>query len=296
MNFIVHLNNWGEVTLNVDNCDFTASYVAVRVFNSGNDKNTVTIKNTDFHVGRMFWVHNYTAADFGTQEKADAHAALLNLDIYGNNNTTDNAKPVRFGMTGATYYSKDGKQLVTATTLSEVMSYAKNGNVIIDAQGAKLGDFNYDGTFGNGTVLKNAIFTYVYGASVNGVATFENCQFVSDHSYSANFSDGSFTGKVIFNNCIFDGWSSFGDAITGVEMNNCTFYWNNPYSMLRFYQNAELNNCTFAEIDGIDTNKSGTVVKFNNCTGIDGKIYNNGTCVGTWIVDGTDISNTVTSW
>ena len=194
----------------------------------------------------------------------------------------------------------DGKKFVVAETLSAVMAAAREGNVIIDAKGANLGDFNYNGTFGNGTVLKNATFTYVYGASVDGVATFENCNFVSDHSYSANFSDGSYTGKVIFNNCYFDGWSSFGDAITGVEMNNCTFDWNNPYSMLRFYQNAVLNNCNFIDIDGIDTNKTGTVVEFNNCTGIEGKIHNNTeggvVKVGTWIVDGTDISSTVTAW
>lgn len=289
MNFIVHLNNWGAATAIINNCDFDLSYVAVRAFNSGYDMNTVTIKNTDVTGGaRLFWVHNYTS------EGKDS--STLTLDIYNNKNTSEHENPIRFGFSDSTYYNLEGKQLVTATTLAEVMEYAKKGNVIIDAQDANLGDFYYDGTFGNGTVLKNATFTYVYGASVNGVATFENCSFVSDHSYSANFSDGSYTGKVIFNNCYFDGWSSFGEAITYVEMNNCTFDWNNPYSMLRFYQNAKLNNCTFEDIEGIDTNKTGTVVELSNCTGIEGKIYNNGTNVGTWIVNGTDISDTVTSW
>ena len=216
---------------------------------------------------------------------------FTNCVVEGNGQLTDYIEKTETGVVII-----DGKKFVVAETLSEVMAAAKDGNVIIDARGANLGDFYYNGTFGNGTVLKNATFTYVYGASVDGVATFENCNFVSDHSYSANFSDGSYTGKVIFNNCHFDGWSSFGDAITGVEMNNCTFDWNNPYSMLRFYQNAVLNNCDFIAIEGIDTNKTGTVVEFNNCTGIEGKIYNNGSCVGTWIVDGTDISSTVTSW
>ena len=177
------------------------------------------------------------------------------------------------------------------------MAAAKNGNVIIDAQGANLGDYNYDGTFGNGTVLRNAKFTYVYGASVDGVATFENCEFVSDHSYSANFSDGSYTGKVIFNNCYFDGWNSFGEAITSVEMNNCVFETViGPYSLLRFYQNAVLNNCEIkASFDGIDTNKNGTVVELNNCIGIEGKIYNNESVVGTWFVDGVELTD-VPSW
>ena len=291
MNFIVHLNNWGSATLTVTDCDFTTSYVAIRAFNSGYDMNTVVVENTKFHGGRVFWVHNYTA-----EGKGDS---TLTVSIYGNGNTTDNAKPVRYGFDNEIYFNMDGVQLVTATTLAEVMAAAKNGNVIIDAQGANLGDFDYDGTFGNGTVLKNATFTYVYGASVDGVATFENCKFVSDHSYSANFSDGSYTGKVIFNNCYFDGWNSFGDAITNVEMNGCTFAWNNPYSMLRFYQNAQLNNCVFEDIDGIDTNKAGTVVKLNNCTGIEGKIYNNTeggvVKVGTWIVDGVELTD-VPAW
>ena len=100
MNFIVHLNNWGSATLYVDNCDFTATYVAIRAFNSGYDMNTVTVKNTDFHTGRMFWVHNYTS------EGKDA--STLTLDIYGNGNTTDNAKPVRFGFSTSTYYDIDG--------------------------------------------------------------------------------------------------------------------------------------------------------------------------------------------
>ena len=100
MNFFVHLNNWGSATLEMTNCDITTTYVAVRAFNSGYDMNTVTIKDCDFHNGRMFWVHNYTAEGQGD--------STLTLDIYGNNNTSDNAKPVRFGFSGAVYYDIDG--------------------------------------------------------------------------------------------------------------------------------------------------------------------------------------------
>ena len=99
MNFFVHLNNWGSATLEMTNCDITTSYVAVRAFNSGYDMNTVTIKETDFHNGRMFWVHNFTA------EGKDA--STLTLDIY-DNNTSDNAKPVRFGFSDSVYYDING--------------------------------------------------------------------------------------------------------------------------------------------------------------------------------------------
>ena len=103
MNFVVHLNNWGEVTLNVNYCDFTTTYVAVRAFNSGPDMNNVTIENTDFHGGRMFWVHNYIS-----EGKDDS---TLNLNIYNKNNTSDNAKPIRFGFSSSTYFDLGGNEI-----------------------------------------------------------------------------------------------------------------------------------------------------------------------------------------
>ena len=110
MNFAVHLNNWGEVTLNVTNSTLNATYIPVRVFNSGNDMNNGTIKNSKLNGKYCFWVHNYTLADFGTQEKVDAHAKLLNFDIYGNGNTFTNTgkAPVLYGFTDTMYFDANG--------------------------------------------------------------------------------------------------------------------------------------------------------------------------------------------
>ncbi len=102
MAFVAHLNNWGEVTLNVNNSTLESTYVAVRVFNSGNDMNNVTIKNSTLKGNNYaFWVHNYTAADFGgSQDKADAQKKLLNLDIFQNGNTfSPDVNGIRLGMT-----------------------------------------------------------------------------------------------------------------------------------------------------------------------------------------------------
>ena len=105
MNFIVHLNNWGDASVAINNCEFDLSYVAVRAFNSGSDMNNVTIENTNVNGGaRLFWVHNYT-----NEGKNDS---TLNLDIYNNNNTCDNAKPVRFGFSGSVYYDLNGNQIL----------------------------------------------------------------------------------------------------------------------------------------------------------------------------------------
>ena len=51
----------------------------------------------------MFRVHNYTA-----EGKDDS---TLTLDIYGNGNTTDNAKPVCFGFSNSIYFDINGNEI-----------------------------------------------------------------------------------------------------------------------------------------------------------------------------------------
>ena len=103
MGFVVHLNNWGEVTLNAENCTLVSNYVPVRVFNSGYDMNNVTIKNSTLTGGSAsFWVHNYTKEDFGSQEKADSQKELLKLNIYNQGNTfSPDLNGIRYGFTNS---------------------------------------------------------------------------------------------------------------------------------------------------------------------------------------------------
>ena len=110
MGFVAHLNNWGEVTLNVDNCTLQSNYVAVRVFNSGNDKNNVDIKNSILKGGSTaLWVHNYTAEDFGSESKAAAQQALLNLNYLDQGNTfRPHANSVRYGFTNSIRFNLEG--------------------------------------------------------------------------------------------------------------------------------------------------------------------------------------------
>ena len=111
MGFVAHLNNWGEVTLNVENSTLESNYVAVRVFNSGPDMNNVTIYNSTLKGGSYaFWVHNYTEADFGSKDKAEAQKELLNFDIFNGTNIFigKNDTPVRFGFTNSVYADENG--------------------------------------------------------------------------------------------------------------------------------------------------------------------------------------------
>lgn len=103
MAFVAHLNNWGEVTLNANECTLESTYVPVRVFNSGPDMNNVTITNSALKgVSAAFWVHNYTAVDFGSEAKAEAQKQLLNLAIYKQGNTfSPDVDGIRYGFTNS---------------------------------------------------------------------------------------------------------------------------------------------------------------------------------------------------
>ena len=121
MNFAVHLNNWGEVTLNADNCVFDAPYCGVRVFNSGPDMNNVKITNSELTGNtRAFWVHNYFSSDMGGKLYSGASVDYdeskvlnrLNLDIYDNNNefsiTGTARSPIRYGFNDDVFFDASG--------------------------------------------------------------------------------------------------------------------------------------------------------------------------------------------
>lgn len=120
MTFGVHLNNWGEVTLNVNNSEIMANYCAVRVFNSGYDMNNVTIKNSKLHGdNRAFWVHNYIGDLNSAQHSDEAIKARLNIDLINGTNEITNGtaeapknNPIRYGFGNqAIYYDAEGNDV-----------------------------------------------------------------------------------------------------------------------------------------------------------------------------------------
>ena len=66
----------------------------------------------------MFWVHNYTS-----EGKDDS---TLTLDIYKNNNTSDNEKPVRFGFDNSVYYDINGSRIVDSA--EDIKDAIENGD------------------------------------------------------------------------------------------------------------------------------------------------------------------------
>ena len=141
MGFVAHLNNWGTVTLNAENCTLESNYVPVRVFNSGPDKNNVTIKNSTLKgVSAAFWVHNYTVEDFGTEAKAEAQKALLNLNIYNQGNTfSPDVNGIRYGFTNPVKSDAYGITKVVSEdgTIVTLGSVVENGLVRRGVAGAE---------------------------------------------------------------------------------------------------------------------------------------------------------------
>ena len=141
MGFVAHLNNWGEVTLNAENCTLESNYVPVRVFNSGPDMNNVDIKNSTLKGGNYaFWVHNYTVEDFGTAAKAEAQKALLNINIYNQGNKfTPDVNGIRYGFTNSVKSDAYGITKVVSEDGTEVTlgSVVENGLIRRGVAGAE---------------------------------------------------------------------------------------------------------------------------------------------------------------
>lgn len=286
MNFIVHLNNWGSATLNVNKCDFTTSYVAIRAFNSGYDMNTVVVENTAFHGGRVFWVHNYTA-----EGKDDS---TLNVDIYDNGNTTDNAKPVRYGFSNSLYYNMNGDLLVSS--IEELRSAIENGFTYITFAANITGDVtvtqkpNVKITIDGNGYKFNGVIT-VDGKSEryeNAALTIQNVNFEAETLSADAFirlghdDAARYTNNVTVKDCTFSGngfvavksytggdWNvtlknltvnegmhslcQFANIEQGLKIVGCKVYSKNG---------ANLNNTPSLEMSGCTFDVTGYAVRF----------------------------------
>ena len=258
--------------------------------------------------GNMFWVEKGEATDLNWDVNTYSNPVMY-VSAYAAQAEGFNDAKEAYVAYNAQWTTAEGVNnglewgapatVIEVTDLDGVKDAIANANgepIIIDANGADLGDVD-EVTFSDGSVLKDATFSGVdnYGNDVNGTVTFTGCTFTATNAYAAHFDGGN--GEIIFVDCHFEGWNSFGTAVTGLTFKNCTFGSNGTYGLVRVYQDATFENCTFeTALEGVDTNVTGTTVHFNNCSGIEGKIHNNGANVGIWFIDGVDVSSTATSW
>lgn len=107
MNFVAHLNNWGEASLYANNAYLKAPYCVIRAFNSGYDMNNVVVRNSTLKADNMaFWVHNYHGDLDSSLHSAEAIDARLNINILNGTNTIQGKIRYGFGTAEVPYIAK----------------------------------------------------------------------------------------------------------------------------------------------------------------------------------------------
>ena len=224
--------------------------------------------------------------EFNTVKNVTVTTADNTADIFVSNNVTPDKTVVNNNTEINCTVNKSGTPIKVAfpTTTSDTKAALNDGANYIDAQGANLGAFNYmltssNVSAGETVIIKNAVIEgKSYGNAVAGTVVFENCTFTNTGAYSIHFDAGS--GYVVFNNCVLEGWCSFGTAIKGVTMNDCTILGNGTYALVRCYQDVTMSNCVIDSSntnttdiyqDGIDVVEGYTATMIN-CTNVNGSI------------------------
>ena len=311
------------VLLNVNNSTLNSAYVAVRVFNNGSGMNNVNIVNSNlFGASRAFWVHVFTNTDNGGKgEKVET----LNLNIFNTGNPdTDNTfnsnnpgeRLIEFGFADNEFFQVDtngirkndttlfwdGTKLVatSAELVAALQTAVAAGetNIVFDAKGANIGNFNKDdNTWFTTNLVPTGVTVTLRNATVSGISRwnnangtliFENCTFTNNSAYSINFAWGN--GHVKFTKCELYGWCSF-DGVT-VEMNDCNIAGNGRYALVRSKKTFTMNNCT---IDGSNAIKdddypdgvsivNGAVLTMTGCTMTDAEYE-----YGQSLIDGNEV-------
>lgn len=275
MAFVAHLNNWGEVTLNVTSSTLESIYIAVRVFNSGNDMNNVTIENSTLKGKYAFWVHNYTAVDFGTQDKADAHAKLLNFDIFGNNNQFigQNDTPILYGFDDAVYFEADGSPVLqSVANLKWFANYINTGNNFKDKTAKLAADIDLAGAEWIPIGTKNNHFHGTFDGQGHTISNFKITQkHDGDNAQAALFGTVSLT--TVFKNFNIDNiqvlypadynGDYYGAAVIG------TFYGNVTLQNINVTKSTIQGNNKVAGLIAHDGSSSNVLIEncnVNGCT------------------------------
>ena len=293
MAFVAHLNNWGEVTLNVNNSTLVSSYVAVRVFNSGYDMNNVTITNsTLMGTSSSFWVHNYTEADFGTAEKKEAQAALLNFNFLApkvdfenpsaaNLNAAANntfVGKIRYGFTNSVSpYKSTGVDnavdLDTGTAngdiviLKQDLSFSASSTTANSGYGATGVKVENGAVLdGNGNTLKvnDAYTTWDCAiAATNGTIKNLTVSGAMRGIFMPGASGDVYIDNVIFKDVIYTFNSDGGNKNYGVYISNSTL--NGWTSFSAVHKEVIFTNCSFGEGSGYAFCRPYNASVFENC-------------------------------
>ena len=276
MNFAVHMNNWGTVTLNAENAYLKATYMPVRVYNSGPDMNNVTIRNSTLEGGNhSFWVHNYGSADFGGKVYSGASAAYdkaqvdarLNLNIFGNGNTfiTGKAAPVRYGFNDSVCFTAEGVQAAVAA--DSLIAALEAGEDVVLTNDVKIDPASMSNAYGTTGInvkqgqtidgqgytldIKGAGGTWDSGINTTG-GLIQNITVTGSFRGIFINHNSTYSETVVLKNVIIDGTTYTISCDQGMNQNleayNSTF--NGWTSYAATIGTVKFDGCSFGEGNG----------------------------------------------
>lgn len=280
MAFGVHLNNWGEATLNVDNSTIASTYGAIRLFNAGYDMNNVNVTNSTL-IGKMaLWVHNYIGdldstkhsdeaiknrinVNFMIDEPVEGVAAedASNLKAEANNVYVGS---IMYGFDTHRYYYSTNKAVVAATQDAFNKAISGGAETIYLASG----NYTMPTTSGDVTIYGNEDTVITVNKPTANKVTLDGVTVVGSgyttgiqHSNTVVYKDCVLKGtqclyadKVVIENCVID-LTATADYIwtygaKNVEFINCTF--NTLGKAILIYNegadlvtNVSVKGCTF---------------------------------------------------
>lgn len=243
--------------------------VELRVYETTGDPTTTT-GSKNIETGRYAvagtYTHTFTKSVSDSNElKAALDAGITDIQLGAGTYTFPasslGADTTLYCDEGTVFEGKTSLNIKGATVVGA--TFTSEGNYLVKQQ-------TINGTF------KDCVFTNSDGlrSCIAGeTVVFENCVFDTDF-YGVHFDSGK--NDVVFKNCTFSGFNTFGAALTKLTLENCTFKYNGKggYNGINMWGNTELTNCTFV-FDGsatewIDLCGDNKTVTFTNCVVTDG--------------------------
>ena len=285
MAFCVHLNNWGEVTLNATKTEFKSNYVGIRAFNSGYDMNNITLTDCDILTGgSCLWVHNWTVADFGGDvDKAAAADARLNFtfDNVTVGRTNGSRSLIRYGFTDSIYYSDIDMTEVVAGAAAALQWALDNGKDVILNNDITLNAERSNAYGATGITVNNQTLDgNGYTLTVNKAnGTWDSAIFIKSgtvknitvkNAFRGIFTSDACNGDIYLDNVEFkdvvytfnsDGTPNTREGsvyISNSKLNGWTSF-SNTHEIVVF------TNCTFGEGSGYAFCRPYNKTEFNSC-------------------------------
>jgi predicted ribosomally synthesized peptide with SipW-like signal peptide len=261
------------IALGTLNADTTVSITNSKFIGCQAGDNNLYMYETDTDVNTIKFTNEGNEVLGLSKDNAELSDALKNAQagdtIYVAEGTY--TFPTSSFKAGTTLICEEG------TVFNGKTSFGINGATVVGATFTNNNAYVCNSTTINGT-FKDCVFTncdglrYCYAGET---VVFENCVFDTDF-YGVHFDGGA--NDVIFKNCTFTGFNTFGSAVTKLTLEGCTFKYNGKggYNGINMWGTTDLINCTFV-FDGSASNEWVDACGDNKTIYAKGCVVSNGT-------------------